>query len=495
MTTTEQAADLSIALATPVEHERAVQHTWARSYGRRLLATDAVIVATSLVVALRVRFGDADPLVSAAPADVVGVLRAGYATFSLAVFAVWMLALALSGTRSPHIVGSGRDEYKRVLVASFRIFGALAIGAYVLKAEIARGYVAIAFPLGLLGLLTSRRLWRMWLQRRREAGAMASRVAVIGDKAEAFEFQSHLQAHPRAGLSVIGAFEPLPEMAEPGFWVAHVADGAQALGVDAVAVMPSARTRPEVQQELLWALERYDIDLLMASSLSGVSGPRIHSRPVEGLSMVHIEGAHYRGAMRVVKNVFDRCLAALALVGMSPLLAIVAVLVKTTSSGPVFYRQERVGLNGRTFQIWKFRSMRVDADAELMYLLQQQGTDGQPLFKLDHDPRVTRFGQFIRKYSIDELPQLLNIVTGDMSLVGPRPQRPAEVALYDRLAARRLKTKPGVTGLWQVSGRSDLPWDQAVRLDIHYVDNWSFLFDLQLMWRTLFIVARGSGAR
>lgn len=472
-----------------------MQHAWARAYGRRLLATDAAIVALSVAAALRVRFGSAHPEVSAAPTDAFGVIRADYATFSVLLVGAWLVALALSGTRSPHVLASGRDEYKRVLVASFRIFGVLAIAAYVLKAEIARGYVALAFPIGVLGLLLSRKLWRTWLNRQRRAGKMASRVAVVGGPQEVQDFQAHLQSRPVAGLEVVGAFEPLSPGAEPGFWVAHVAEGAQTLGVDSVAVMPSARTRPEVQRELLWALERFDIDLLITSSMSGVVAPRVHARPVEGLQMLHIEGAHYRGSMRLVKNLFDRTMALLALVVLSPLLGIVAALVKLTSPGPVFYRQERVGLNGVPFEIWKFRSMKSDADSELMALLQQQGTDGQPLFKLDHDPRITKFGEFIRKYSIDELPQLINVVTGDMSLVGPRPQRPAEVALYDRLAARRLKTKPGLTGLWQVSGRSDLPWDQAVRLDVHYVDNWSFLLDLQLMWRTIFVVARGAGAR
>lgn len=472
---------------------RTVPHSWARSYGRRLLVTDTLVVVASAATAFQVRFGSADPMVSAAPAQGVG-LRADYVTFSVLLVLIWMAALALTGTRSPHVLGSGRDEYKRVALATFRLFGIIAISAYVLKGEIARGYVALAFPIGLVGLLASRKLWRKWLDRQRRSGAMTSRVLVIGPNAENAEFRGHLRTNSAAGINVVGDMEPLGA-SDPVLWITYAAERARELGVDAVAVMPSARTEPEVLRELLWALERFDIDLLVASNLSGVVGPRVHSRAVEGLPMMHIEGAHYRGAMRVVKNLFDRGAALLALVALSPLLAVFAVLVKVTSPGPVFYRQERIGLNGRPFEIWKFRSMRVDADSQLMALLQQQGTDGQPLFKLDQDPRITRFGQFIRKYSIDELPQLFNVVCGDMSLVGPRPQRPAEVALYDRLAARRLKTKPGLTGLWQVSGRSDLPWDQAVRMDIHYVDHWSFLLDLQLMWRTLFIVARGSGAR
>jgi exopolysaccharide biosynthesis polyprenyl glycosylphosphotransferase len=195
----------------------------------------------------------------------------------------------------------------------------------------------------------------------------------------------------------------------------------------------------------------------------------------------------------LAKRLFDTVLAGLLLLVLSPGLLAVAAGVKLTSKGPVLFRQNRVGVNGRPFAMLKFRSMVVDADGMLAELKARNEGNGV-LFKLKRDPRVTRFGAFLRRYSLDELPQLVNVVRGEMSLVGPRPPLPSEVESYDYVAVRRLRLRPGLTGLWQVSGRSDLSWEESLRLDLRYVDNWSMALDLHILFRTWRAVFSGTGA-
>jgi exopolysaccharide biosynthesis polyprenyl glycosylphosphotransferase len=195
----------------------------------------------------------------------------------------------------------------------------------------------------------------------------------------------------------------------------------------------------------------------------------------------------------VVKGGVDRAAAALALLSLMPVLLLIALAVRLDSPGPVLYRQERIGVNGRGFTILKFRSMSVDADcllAELLY----RNEGGGLLFKMRRDPRVTRVGRWLRRFSLDELPQLFNVLGGSMSLVGPRPPLPAEVERYDSSVSRRLLVKPGLTGLWQISGRSDLSWEEAVRLDLRYVENWSLALDALILVKTVRAVVSSSGA-
>jgi exopolysaccharide biosynthesis polyprenyl glycosylphosphotransferase len=210
---------------------------------------------------------------------------------------------------------------------------------------------------------------------------------------------------------------------------------------------------------------------------------------------MHVETPRYEGPERATKRLFDLLGSAFLLGVLSPLFLVVSVIIKISSPGPIFYRQERVGRDGAPIHMIKFRSMVVNADERLADLLKAQGSSDKPLFKVKDDPRITPIGRFIRKYSIDELPQLVNVLRGEMSLVGPRPQRQPEVDLYDDAAWRRLNVLPGMTGLWQVSGRSNLTWEEAIRFDLYYVENWSLLGDLAIMWRTIrAVVSPGNGA-
>jgi exopolysaccharide biosynthesis polyprenyl glycosylphosphotransferase len=233
----------------------------------------------------------------------------------------------------------------------------------------------------------------------------------------------------------------------------------------------------------------------VAPSLTDIGGPRIHTRPVAGLPLIHVETPRYAGSKLFTKRLFDILGSGALITALSPVLIVLAIMVKVTSPGPVLYKQERVGLNGDHFHMLKFRSMRVNADAELQSLLAAQGSSDKPLFKVQNDPRITSIGRLLRKHSLDEFPQLFNVFLGSMSLVGPRPQRDGEVALYDDAARRRLLLKPGMSGLWQVGGRSSLGWEDAIRLDLYYVENWSITGDIVILWRTIrAVLAPGNDA-
>jgi len=233
--------------------------------------------------------------------------------------------------------------------------------------------------------------------------------------------------------------------------------------------------------------------MCVAPALMDVAGPRTTIRPVAGLPLLHVDHPELAGGKQTLKGVFDKLVTITALILLAPLFVIIPLAIKLADGGPVFFRQTRVGKNGHTFKVWKFRTMVVDAEqrkAELAGLNEGAGA----LFKMRRDPRVTRTGVWLRRWSLDELPQLFNVLMGSMSLVGPRPALPSEAAKYGDHMRRRLVVKPGITGLWQVNGRSDLPWDEAVRLDLRYVENWSFALDLQILWKTSSAVFRGSGA-
>lgn len=232
----------------------------------------------------------------------------------------------------------------------------------------------------------------------------------------------------------------------------------------------------------------------MVPSMLDVAGPRLHLRPVDGISLIEIQVPHLDGVGLLAKRLFDVVVATVLVAVLAPLWILIPALIRLGDRGPALFRQTRVGLNGREFRIWKFRTMRVAADAELTALLARQGTADRPLFKVADDPRITRIGQFLRRTSLDELPQLFNVLQGTMSLVGPRPQVPAEVELYDDVASRRLLTKPGITGLWQVSGRSSLSWEEALRFDLFYVENWSLSMDIRILLKTLRVVIAQDGS-
>jgi exopolysaccharide biosynthesis polyprenyl glycosylphosphotransferase len=283
-----------------------------------------------------------------------------------------------------------------------------------------------------------------------------------------------------SSLPVLGSFD-------------EVVDVVRRHDIDAVAVLPSPELEGSALRRLGWALESTHAELLLAPAVTDIVGPRVHIRPVSGLPLLHMERPELRGIRRLTKEVTDRTAAAFVLILTLPVLVAIAAAVRFTSTGPVLFRQERVGRDGKPFVMLKFRTMVDGADRMASTLA--AGNDGNGvLFKLRSDPRTTRVGRVLRRYSLDEIPQLLNILRGDMSLVGPRPPLAAEVERYGLDMQRRFLVKPGLTGLWQISGRSNLSWDESVRIDVRYVEHWSLAFDFMILWKTIGSVLKGSGA-
>lgn len=459
-------------------------------YLRAVRLLDLLMVVLAVTVAQVFRFGTGEQVLNAPrlPADVT------YTWVSAALVLGWLATLHLQNAYDGRLVGHGVQEYRQVLAASLWLFSALAITAFAFKLDFARLYVLTAFPLGTVLLLAGRWGARQWLVRQRRAGHLSDRVLLVGDREHVAGLVVALRRTPDAGYNVLGAcVDGDREGSVAGVPVvgpeSEVVFKALELEVDVVAVSSSAGLGSRGLRRLGWALEGTGVDLVVAPGIMDVAGPRVLTRPVHGLPLIHVEAPSFVGPQLVLKNVMDRVGALVALVLFSPVLLAVALAVRGEDGGPVLFSQERVGRDGRTFQMLKFRSMVVDAERRLPELLAANEGAG-PLFKMREDPRITSTGSFIRRYSLDELPQLINVLRGEMSLVGPRPPLPREVAEYEADTRRRLLVKPGMTGLWQISGRSDLSWDEAVRLDLYYVENWTPVLDLMILWRTVLVVAR-----
>jgi exopolysaccharide biosynthesis polyprenyl glycosylphosphotransferase len=478
---------------------------WIRHYTWRLVLTDSIAIVIAVAGSHLLWFGTrAVPLASTltvprADAD----LQVTYFLVSGALVLAWLAILKFFGTRDQRIVGSGLTEYARTADAAVRLFGLVAIVALLLNVSVARGYIITALPIGLFLILFGRWSWRQWLRERRYKGFYLVRVLIVGSVDSVASLATELRRHAYAGYSVVGFLltDSADDQELKGFGVPvlrgipNLLETIAAVDSHAVALAASEGLPPRTVRSISWQLEKTGVDMMLAPSLTDIAGTRIHTRPVAGLPLIYVESPRYEGGAKAVKTIFDFSVALLLTIILSPILWTIAVVIKLSSRGSAFFSQERVGLNGATFNIIKFRTMRNGADAELAKLLEEQAADGRPLFKVKDDPRVTGPGRFLRNTSLDELPQLFNVLRGEMSLVGPRPQVPAEVALYDKAAERRLLVKPGITGLWQISGRSNLSWEEAVRLDLYYVENWSLTDDLVILLRTARVVFLRVGAR
>jgi exopolysaccharide biosynthesis polyprenyl glycosylphosphotransferase len=482
-------SDLSI---TPTYRGRlrrqfaARQATWTRDYLRCTVAADFCCASAGAFLALDVRFGKH--------------VSGGYLALSLALPVCWLAALWLSGGYDVRFVGTGSDEFRRVLNAGVGLTATTAIVSYAINIELSRGYLVIAVPSVTLFDMMTRYVMRKRLHRRRAVGQCMHSVVAVGHAQAVANLITELRRDRYHGLYVVAACV--------AGWSAdrrEIAGVPVCGGLDDVmttvhrfaANTVAVLTCPEMDgvklRGLAWELEKTGTDLCLSPALLDVAGPRTTVRPTAGLTLLHVDHPQLGGVRVVVKDLFDRCAAAAALIMLAPLLAGLAIAIWLSDRGPALFTQVRIGKDGRVFRIYKFRTMVVDAEKHRAQLLARNDLDGI-LFKLRKDPRVTALGARLRRWSFDELPQLFNVVLGDMSLVGPRPALPEEAAKYAEHVRRRLVVKPGLTGLWQVNGRSNLSWDESVRLDLRYVENWSFALDLQILWKTISVLLRGSGA-
>lgn len=495
MTVAEERID-ALAKNVPEPYRMPV---WQRTYARRLVPIDLLAVILAVGVAQWLRFG------TLPGADTT--YRIGdYSMLSAVIAAAWMAALSINRARSPRVIGSGAEEYRRVWLATLSVFGAVAIVSMLFKLEIARGYLMIALPVGLTALVLFR--WvarRIVVSVREKYGQCVTRVLVVGNPHAIRDLTRSLARGGNSEYEVVGACVPSgfakPTIEIPGVGSVptfgdetNVVSAVLATNSHAVAVTATERLDGRGMRNLSWELEKLDIDLLVSPGVVDVAGPRLMMRPVAGLPLIHVEKPQYNGAKRFQKRLFDIVFAGSVLLFGLPVMIAVAIAVKATSRGPVFYRSERIGLDGQPFEMIKFRTMVDGADAMRDDLAALNEFDGGVLFKIRNDPRVTPVGRFLRKYSIDELPQFINVLKRDMSVVGPRPPLGTEVHTYDDHVKRRLLVRPGITGLWQVSGRSDLSWEDSVRLDLFYVENWSMISDLMIAIKTVKAMLRHSGA-
>jgi exopolysaccharide biosynthesis polyprenyl glycosylphosphotransferase len=469
--------------------------SWASRYVTRVRWTDALIVAAAVLIAQHIRFG--------VPEDISGGAMTTTFIVTPCLIIAWILTLRATQSSDRRIVGDGPTEYSRVLNACFIVFGLLAIVDLAFRLSLARGFIAIALPLGTASLLVSRWVWRKALHRSRLRRRNLSQVLVVGGPSSAIPLIEHLDKNPGLGFEVVGLCVPPGSEHRPvsvngnnihiyGCF-SDARDAVALCGATTVAVTSAEALGHSAMRELSWDLEGMNVDMLVSPGVTDVAGPRMMVRPVAGLALLHIDKPRYDGANRFLKASFDRLGAALLLLVLAPVLIACAIAVKLSSNGPIFYRAERIGVGNVPFDMWKFRTMVDGADKQKEALAQKNEGAGV-LFKLRDDPRVTTVGKKLRRYSLDELPQLFNVLGGTMSLVGPRPPLRDEVEQYSGMVTRRMLVRPGITGLWQVSGRSDLSWEESVRLDLSYVENWSIMQDAMILWRTVRAVARSDGA-
>lgn len=465
-----------------------------KAYTRTAAGIDTLVLSIATTGGYFARFAETKgPVGDAPPYWLIGPL----------LVIIWLLSLRWTRCYDARVLGYGAEEYRQVVLASFRLAGVVAIAGFVIRSDVSRLFLGFSFVMGTGGLLLARWRARRMLHKARARGSgWSHRVLVVGDVPHVMEMTGQLRRESWTGYQVVGACIPhalaapqaqhLNDVPVVGSF-RTIVEAATASGADTIVVTASAELTASRLRRLGWQLEGSGIDLVVAPALTDVAGPRIRTRPVAGLPLIHVEPPDLNGSAKVVKGLADRLVASAALLVLSPVLLVIAALVKFSSRGPVMFRQRRVGQDGEEFDVFKFRTMVTGADRMLDQLASFNESDGL-LFKIRRDPRVTRVGRVLRRYSLDELPQLLNVLIGSMSLVGPRPPLPSEVAQYDGDVARRLLVKPGITGLWQISGRSDLSWEDGIRLDLYYVENWSLTTDLLIMWKTVGAVLRAQGA-
>ncbi|MYS05404.1 exopolysaccharide biosynthesis polyprenyl glycosylphosphotransferase [Streptomyces sp. SID6041] len=463
---------------------------WEQRYRRAVIVSDTV--ATALVVASIGGFFGARDAAN------------WHEKWRILAFATELLvlgALAVSRAWAPAVLGQGAEEFRRLGRSLGTAAVVLALGGIALTSRNIKLWIFVALPVIALVTMTERYLLRLWLHRQRIEGRCLRPVLAAGSPSTVRDLIARTRKFPHLGWRVeavctAGGPGPDTDQVDGVPVVGELSDVAGHVrrdGYRVVAVTPDPHWSPDRLQRLAWNLEGSDAEMVVAPVLMEVAGPRLHVDAVLGIPLLRVSMPAFTGGRRAVKEIVDRLGAAALLLLFAPLMAFVALLVVVDSRGGAVYRQRRVGKDGREFTILKFRTMVVGADAARAELAHRNEGAGL-LFKMRRDPRVTRVGTVLRRYSLDELPQLFNVLTGAMSLVGPRPPLPEESAAYEPDIRRRLLVKPGLTGLWQISGRSDLSWEEAVRLDLRYVEDWSLALDTVILWKTLRAVIHGQGA-
>lgn len=475
-----------------------VKFTQRGSFRGALVVLDTVIVAAATFAAVALR--QWIPLLpSANDADIL--------LFPVIPFIVvgWMIALALGGAYRPRHWGVGVEEYRQVFNSSVMFLMGLGFAAFILNYPLSRGFVAILLTGGVPLLLVGRLVARRTLQGLRNSGRHCVPTLVVGDQGAVDDVVAVLRRETWLGYTPVGQVanhddDDLETLGATRAEIPEVGSLDDLLSVinrtaaEAVIFTTGSVRRGREFNEMARRLEGHRAEMIVVPAMTDISSERIRVTPVAGLPLMHVGKPQAERSLMLTKRIFDIVMATLALIVLSPVMALTALIVKLSDGGPVLFKQRRVGRRGEPFDLYKFRSMVPNAEEIRADLLEDHNESDGALFKIRQDPRITPFGRFIRRFSIDELPQLLNVLRGEMSLIGPRPALEREVEQYKVHVRRRLDVRPGMTGLWQVSGRSDLDWDDTVRLDLYYVDNWSMIQDLAILLRTFRAVFSSRGA-
>lgn len=484
------ATSISREISNDSPRPRGRYFDWERKYAGAVVTLD---IAASLFMVL---LGHWTGLGSFVP-------QIGYVDPYLGLIAAVINVLCLLATRAwePRILGQGSEEFSRLFRALATSAVTLGLLGLAVQIGAVRPWVFGFIPVSAALAASARFALRKALHRGRTRGQYLRPMLAVGENDSVTDLIERTRRDPFTGWAVVAACTPTGhgERLDPEILGVPVVGDLDSVVTEAtsqryraVAIAPTPGWSGRRLHQLSWDLDGLGVDVVVDPGLMEIAGPRLHVTPVDNLPLLSLTQPTFTGVPRVLKYLVDRAAAALLLLLISPLLIVVSIVVRF-DRGPVLFRQTRVGRNGETFLMVKFRTMVVDAEDRIPELGQEHDGSG-PLFKLRKDPRVTPIGRLLRRYSLDELPQLFNVIRGNMSLVGPRPPLPSEVATYERAAQRRLLVKPGLTGLWQVSGRSDLSWEESVRLDLRYVENWTLALDALILWKTVGAVFKGRGA-
>jgi len=449
-----------------------------------LMLLDGCIALLATLIGGFARFGDTPAQLLHGPM---------YLALTATLPVLWVGAMFLGRSYDRRYLAAGAEQFRRVANSAMWVLGIVAFASFVLRADYSRVFVAITIPVATVLTLLGRWEARAILRKRFDRGAAMHRVVAVGGFAETEQLRTYVARNGHAGFALVGTVATDPS-AETSLDVDQLVTDVRCAEADTIAFVGTGRFRTRELRRLSWALQGSGIGLLVVPDLADIAGPRIEVNPVEGLPLLEIREPELTGGGRLMKSMFDRVGSLVLLMLMSPLLLSIAVAVRLCDGGPVFYRQSRIGKDGKEFRIWKFRTMCVDAAPRFQIVATQSGNAQVRQKPQPDDDRLTRVGRFLRVYSLDELPQLFNVFAGTMSLVGPRPLVPDDADSCGHGAQLRLLVAPGMTGLWQVSGRSELPWDERVHLDLYYIENWSMWLDFALLWKTLRVIRHSKGA-
>ena len=479
---------------------------WRYIYVAALVAVDVLVMLLSLVICFAFNPGAYDTVTRAMPIW----------AFLLAYCVIGLLCLAFAGAYHRHVMAEGYELYTKLINAAIFTIVLASCVAFMLNLQLPRTALIIAPLVGLVCELVARWMMRCLLHHHRRRGECKYTTVIVGSSEGINRTLRLTRRNSALGYMPVAVcpIAPDPRMDDAYVVTNFVADpdieGADKLrvlsfgsrfartiermGVQEVYIADVLSRDSKLLHAMSLAIESLGIELAISVSLADIGGHRLHLRNSAEQQVLIASLPQYRTTTYVIKRIIDIVLSAVALIVSSPIMLGVAIAIKLDDGGPVLFKQTRVGIHGKPFTMYKFRSMVTNAEEIKAKLAAESGQANRFIFKLKDDPRITKVGKFIRKTSLDEFPQFFNVFKGDMSLVGPRPALPDEVARYGSLYSTRLLVKPGITGPWQVSGRSDLSQEQSEFLDVSYIENWSITGDLAILAKTVMVVFRGTGS-